>query len=360
LKVSDIDDFAPIATEISRRISFGVGVKNDKQIDHEVIDHIRDAAFPGQRALLDLAASSLSSVGAGNHYVILVADEDDNIWAAAHFGSRGFGHKTANGFLSLAQGGNFDDHAPEGEMDSPPVLIPVDSDLGQAYIDAMNLAGEYAYAGRDLVVERVLDILGADEVRSVHNHHNFSWPEEHDGRKLWVVRKGATPAFPGQEGFVGGSMGDISAIVKGKDGAAANVALNSTVHGAGRVMSRTKAAGKWRKVWVCGQRGCDFPLNTPKAANAHPKKGACPRHQNITPRKVRVRQGGQIDWEAARADLQKRGIELRGGGADEAPGVYRPLDDVLAVHHDQIEVVHRFRPLVAVMAPADTRDPYKD
>ena len=67
--------------------------------------------------------------------------------------------------------------------------------------------GEYAYAGRDWVCSRVAEILGAPILDEVHNHHNYAWREEHNGELLWVVRKGATPAFPGQRGFVGGTMG---------------------------------------------------------------------------------------------------------------------------------------------------------
>ena len=92
-------------------------------------------------------------------------------------------------------------------------------ELGEAYIAAMELAGEYAYAGRDVVVAKVLEILGAEAVHEVHNHHNFAWREEHFGRTYWVVRKGCTPARPGQEGFVGGSMGDESVILEGVESA---------------------------------------------------------------------------------------------------------------------------------------------
>ena len=111
----------------------------------------------------------------------------------------------------------------------------------------MELAGEYAYAGRDVVVAKVLEILGAEAVHEVHNHHNFAWREEHFGRTYWVVRKGCTPARPGQEGFVGGSMGDESVILEGVESADATESLYSTVHGAGRVMSRTQAAGRVRR-----------------------------------------------------------------------------------------------------------------
>src|SRR5918992_260204 len=172
-----IDDLRPdlprVMDTIFDRISFGVGRKNDEPVDHPVLDRIREADFAPQRALRDLAAKQLGTVGAGNHYVDLFAGDDDHVWVGVHFGSRGFGHKTASGFLALASGRRFDEKGAEGEMDSPPVLLHVGSELGQAYIAAMQLAGEYAYAGRDVVVDRVLEILGTSSTYEVHNHHNF-------------------------------------------------------------------------------------------------------------------------------------------------------------------------------------------
>jgi tRNA-splicing ligase RtcB len=217
-------------------------------------------------------------------------------------------------------------------MDSPPVLLDTRTDLGQAYIEAMTLAGEYAYAGRDLVVERALQILGTHATEEVHNHHNFAWRESHFGKDYWVVRKGCTPAFPGQRGFVGGSMGDISVILEGVDGQEAKEALYSTVHGAGRVLSRRQAAGKRR--WIRDKRTGRRVAKT------------------ISP--------GVIDWEAAKRELRQRGIELRGGGADEAPGVYKRLDDVLDAHRGSIRIRHTLRPLGVAMAGDDVLDPYRD
>lgn len=256
--LADLEDIGAVMDEIFARVSFGVGRKNDEPVDHPVFDRIRAAPFAPQRQLLHLAAKQLGTVGAGNHYVDLFAGEDGQVWVGVHFGSRGFGHRTASGFLALAAGKRFDEHAPEGEMDSPPVVFAVDRELGQAYVEAMTLAGEYAYAGRDVVVDKVLDILGATATYEVHNHHNYAWREEHDGERWWVVRKGCTPAFPGQEGFVGATMGEESVILEGTPEAQA--ALFSTVHGAGRAMSRTQAAGKIRrrKVWECGERDCAY------------------------------------------------------------------------------------------------------
>src|SRR5262249_1830433 len=143
---------------------------------------------------------------------------------------------------------------PGEHMDQPATVISLRDDLGQAYWQAMTLAGRYAYAGRDFVVGQVLDILGAQATDEVHNHHNFAWRGSHAGEELIVVRKGAPPAGPGRRGCIGGSMGDISVIVEGVDSDEAKAALNSTVHGAGRVMSRTRAAGKRRWVRKDGRR----------------------------------------------------------------------------------------------------------
>src|SRR5690348_702411 len=227
----DLDDLGGVARimrEITRRVSFGMGVPARERVDHAVLEKIRTAEFVPQRALAGLAESQLGTVGSGNHYVNLMEDEEGKVWVGVHFGSRGFGHKTASGFLALAEGKRFDDRAVEGAMDSPPVLFEVDSELGQAYLTAMELAGDYAYAGRDVVVAKVLEILGAEAVHEVHNHHNFGWREEHFGRPYWVIRKGCTPARPGQEGFVGGSMGDESVILEGVESGEAEESLRST------------------------------------------------------------------------------------------------------------------------------------
>ena len=206
-------------------------------------------------------------------------------------------------------------------MDSPPVLLASDTELGGSYISAMELAGEYAYAGRDVVVDKVLRTLSAEAVHEVHNHHNFAWREEHGGRRYWVIRKGCTPARPGQEGFVGGSMGEESVILEGTQSEEAQDSLFSTVHGAGRVMSRTEAAGRGR-----GRR----------------------------------RKPGKVDWPAVQERLRAQGIVIVGGGPDEAPEVYKRLPDVLAAHAGSIRVKHTLRPLGVVMAGREVRDPYRD
>jgi tRNA-splicing ligase RtcB len=290
--------------------------------------------------------------------VDLFRDEaDDRIWIGVHFGSRGFGHKTASGFLALAAGLPFGGRAVEGEMMSPPVVFPAGSGLGEAYAEAMALAGRYAYAGRDVVVDEVLDILGTTAHLEVHNHHNYAWQETVAGAPAWVVRKGATPAFPGQLGFVGATMGEPAVILEGVESDASRDALYSTVHGAGRAMSRTKAAGKIGTRMECSVRDCGFWVPR-KELTATTR---CPDHPDakLMKRRGRIRPGA-IDFPTVQAELAAKGIELRGGAADEAPAAYKRLDEVLAHHAGTVRILHRLIPIGVAMAPAETFDPYKD
>ena len=315
-----------VMNRISDQIGFGVGRPNPDPIDHPVLEEISKAEFTPQRKMIQLASSQLGTVGSGNHYVDVFADEQDRVWVGVHFGSRGFGHRTASGFLSLAQGGQFGDKVHDGEMNAPPTLFEVTTQIGQDYIAAMQLAGRYAYAGRDLVVNKVLEILDAKAMDEIHNHHNFAWKENHFGVDAWVVRKGCTPAFPGQRGFVGGTMGDVSVILEGVESNLSAASLYSTVHGAGRVMSRRAAAGK--SVFIKGRKV---------------SKG-----------------GGLVDWPVVRQSLWDAGIVVKGGGADEAPECYKRLPEVLEAHAGTIRILHTLRPLGVAMASADEYDPYKD
>ena len=326
-----------LADEIADAVSFGVGRKNrsgDAPVDHPLFSDDAWEALPARERgnLREKARGQLGTVGSGNHYVDVFVDETDAVWVGVHFGSRGFGHTVASGFLALGQGQGWRDRVPEKE-----VLLGLDQPLGHDYWALMELAGRYAYAGREWVARKVVEILGGREVELVHNHHNFAWKETHvspqgETVEYVVVRKGATPAFPGQKGFIGGSMGDDAVIVQGTvpeegDAETARVqqeALFSTVHGAGRVMSRTQAAGKRR--WKTGEI--------------------------ITP--------GRVSPEMMRTWVNAKGVVLRGGGLDESPHVYRRLPEVLAAQGSTVQVLHTLRPLIVVMAGADEVDPYKD
>ena len=167
-------------------------------------------------------------------------------------------------------------------------------------------------------------MLGAPVLESVHNHHNFAWREEHGGEAYWVVRKGATPAFPGQRGFVGGTMVEQAVILEGVGGEEAKLAMYSTVHGAGRVMGRKEAAG-------------------------------------VVDRKTgMVKRAGKVTRAMLRARVEQAQVELRGAGVDESPHCYKRLPEVLAAHQGSVRVVHTLTPVGVAMAGADEFDPYKD
>jgi len=305
-----------IMDDVVRDISFGIGRKAKMRADHELFDDLSWNLQP-IRGLKSLAAEQLGTVGGGNHYVDLFVDEENRIWVGVHFGSRGLGYKTATYFLRAAGG-------KEG-MDVAPTVVEDKSDLGTDYLKGMQLAGRYAYAGREIVARHVArGILRANILEEVHNHHNFAWREKHNGDEFWVVRKGATPAFPGQKSFVGGSMGDDAVIIEGIDSPISREALFSTVHGAGRIMSRTAAKGRFERVGT-----------------------------------KRMRQPGLVRHDEMMKWMADRNIILRGGDVDEAPQVYRRLKDVLDAHAGTIRVLHTLRPLGVAMAGRGIVDPYK-
>lgn len=316
--LSDVrGSISKIMDDVWKQISFGVGRKNANPIDHDLFN---DPAWNihAVAPLKEMAAAQLGTVGSGNHYVDIFHDELDRIWIGCHFGSRGLGHKIATHYIKA--GGGTDG------INVDPVVLDTRTELGQEYVAAMNLGGRYAYAGRDYVCKVVASILGANIKEEVHNHHNFAWKENHFGEDLWVVRKGATPAFPGQRGFVGGTLGENSVILQGVDSDESKLALYSTVHGAGRVMSRTAAAGKMK--WIKGK-----------------------------PTRVTT---GAVSQEMMDAWVTEAKVELRGAGVDESPHCYKRLTDVLDAHSNSIQIQHNLTPIGVAMAGAGEIDPYKD
>ena len=297
------DRVGPILKDIARTISFGVGRTNEERVEHALFDDADAWRKSDMGSYRQKAAAQLGTVGSGNHYVDLMRDEKNFVWIGVHFGSRGLGHTSATRYLKAAGG--------KDGMHVPPAVIDEASELGRRYIAAMELAGRYAYAGREWVVERVRRIVGGVVTDTVHNHHNYAWRETHNGRALWVVRKGATPAFPGQRGFVGGSMGDDAVIIEGVDGPRSRATLYSTVHGAGRLFGRNEAKRRFTRAQMEG-------------------------------------------W------LKERAVALIGADLDESPMAYRRLPEVLAHHAGTVKVLHRLRPFAVAMAGAGEVDPFKD
>ena len=313
------DCVGPLLIEIAANVSFGLGRSNAEKVEHALFDSPLWQEVEPVRHLKEMARNQLGTVGSGNHYVDLFEDEEGLVWIGVHFGSRGLGHKTATAFIKLAGG--------KDGIDVAPTLLHQDSDLGQQYLAGMILAGEYAYAGREWVVEKVRSIVGGEVLDAVHNHHNYAWRERHGERDLWVVRKGATPAFPGQRGFVGGSMGDDAVILRGVASEVGAASFYSTVHGAGRVMSRTEARGRLVKDPATGKK---------------------------------LRQPGRVQHDAMQAWLREKGVHLLGGDVDEAPQAYRRLPDVLVHHSGTVKIEHILRPFAVLMAGSDVFDPFKD
>ena len=167
----------------------------------------------------------------------------------------------------------------------------------------MELMGRYAAANHELIHRHVIARLGAAVRLAVENHHNFAWIEKHQGVRVVVHRKGATPAGRGVLGVIPGSMGSPGYVVRGLG---APEALHSAAHGAGRRMSRAEAKRRFR--------GSD-----------------------------------------ARALLAARGVRLLSGGLDEVPMAYKDIDAVMAAQQDLVRPVARFDPRLVKMAPAGGR-----
>ena len=295
------NNISKILKDITKNISFGVGGTNKNAPEHDLF-HDNTWKIKPLLKWKKLAANQLGTIGGGNHYVDLFVDNKNRIWLGVHFGSRGLGYQIATHYIKAAGG---------KPNDIYPVVLDINDNLAQDYLAAMKLAGKYAYAGRNWVCNKITSMLGANILEEIHNHHNYAWYEKHNHKHLWIVRKGATPAHPQQKCFIGGSMGDISVIVKGLDSLESKKALHSTIHGAGRVISRTKAAGKYRS----GKRI-----------------------------------GGTISYNMMHKWMKDKNIHLEGGSPDESPHCYRRLEDVLEYHNSTIQVTDTLYPVGVVMS----------
>jgi tRNA-splicing ligase RtcB len=200
------------------------------------------------RTEVDRVAYQLGTLGGGNHFIELQSDEEGRLGIMLHSGSRNFGYKVCNYYNKLAKRLN--------ESMGNPIpkaydlaFLPVDSREGQEYIKWMNFALTFARENRQLMMERVVDILVSmvEKHANIHDirlspqinaHHNYAELEEHSGKSVWVHRKGAIRAREGEEGIIPGAMGSYSYIVMGQGN---DQSFHSASHGAGRVYSRTAA-----------------------------------------------------------------------------------------------------------------------
>jgi tRNA-splicing ligase RtcB len=289
---------------IERGTRFGVGSVHQTPQEHPVMD--RDWWVTRiTRENKDKAWKQLGTSGSGNHFVefghltLSQADADLGLEAGeyvallSHSGSRGTGASVCSTYSAIARARLPKKYESLGRL----AWLGLDSEAGQEYWAAMNLMGEYAAANHDVIHRLVSKLLGAKIIAGVENHHNFAWKEIHGGREVIVHRKGATPAGKGALGVIPGSMADPAFVVRGKGVAES---LNSASHGAGRRMSRTAAKQKYT-------------------------------------------------WNAVRKNLETRGIKVLSAGADEVPGVYKNIEDVMREQQDLVEIVARFDPKIVKM-----------
>jgi tRNA-splicing ligase RtcB len=259
----------------------------------------------------DKAWKQLGTSGSGNHFVefgvLTLSEADDELGLAAgeyvallsHSGSRGAGAAVCSTYSDIARRQMPPKYADLGRL----AWLDMDSHEGQEYWAAMNLMGDYAAANHDVIHRQVSKLLGAQVVAGVENHHNFAWKEEHDGRELIVHRKGATPAGVGVLGVIPGSMADPAFVVRGKG---QPESLASASHGAGRRMSRKKAKSTFH-------------------------------------------------WKSTQQSLAARGVRVLSAGADEVPGVYKNIEDVMRQQQDLVEIVARFDPRIVKMCGDGSR-----
>jgi tRNA-splicing ligase RtcB (3'-phosphate/5'-hydroxy nucleic acid ligase) len=277
--------------------------------EHEVLDSSLFKEITILKPLQGKAAAQIGSSGSGNHFVEfgLVELSEQNEWnlspgnylaVLSHSGSRGLGAEIARHYTKVAR----QICLLPGEAANL-AWLDLNTEAGQEYWLAMNLAGDYASANHHQIHERIASALGEQPLLRVENHHNFAWKETlGDGTAVIVHRKGATPASKGALGIIPGSMTSPGFIVKGKGNAGS---LQSASHGAGRLMSRSAAK------------------------------------QSITNKMVKQ-------------ELAKAGVELIGGGLDEAPMAYKDILKVMYYQDELVEVLGKFTPKIVRMCGDET------
>lgn len=276
----------------------------DHPMDHEVLEREEFDEIAMLKNLRGKAEMQIGSSGSGNHFVEFgfATLHPHNEWSLpegkwlavlSHSGSRGLGAEIARHYTKLAKS----ICRLPGEA-SNLAWLDLDSQEGVEYWMAMNLAGDYAASNHDHIHLRLSKALGEKAMLKVENHHNFAWKEKmENGEEVIVHRKGATPAGEGVLGIIPGTMTSPGFIVKGKGEPSS---LNSASHGAGRVMSRTKAK------------------------------------QSITNKMVKQA-------------LQQHNVTLIGGGLDEAPMVYKDIHKVMHYQQNLVDVVGEFMPRIVRM-----------
>jgi tRNA-splicing ligase RtcB len=291
------DSLDPLLGRIARAIPAGVGRGHDAvaaNADRWLATH--QPATELSTDEVRRAAQQFGTLGSGNHFFELSVDERGRVWVVLHSGSRGIGNRLATTHIGKARQLAV---ALELRLEDPDLAYFTEGTPEfAAYIADMLWAQEYARANRDQMVDNamheVFAFLGfGRETRRINCHHNFTEREVHDGRELWITRKGAIRADTGDLGVIPGSMGTRSYIVAGKGNAAS---WRSCAHGAGRRHSRTKA----KKLFTTAD--------------------------------LAEQMAGKV-WLSSRANAL----------LDEIPAAYKDIDQVMADQADLVEVLHTLR-----------------
>jgi len=293
---------------VERSTLFGTGpsgcYEGKEKHNHDVLDDDRWQDTKLLKSLKDGAHNQLGTSGSGNHFCdmgILTIDSENELGLSAgqyvavltHSGSRGAGYKVCQKYSKIAES-----KLPKRWRDFVRFAwLDMDSEDGQEYWMSMNLMADFASANHACIHKRLAKNLGAKVLTSVENSHNLAWKETHENKEVIVHRKGATPAGKGVLGVIPGSMGTPAYVVRGLGSVDS---MDSASHGAGRVMSRTKA-------------------------------------------KDTFAYGDEIRRLAA------QGVRVLSAGADEVPGVYKKIDEVMAYQQDLVEAISRFDPKVVKM-----------
>lgn len=233
----EIERAVPLSPGRYNRREWGGAESYNDQLEELALDQ---GVTPG-----DVAGNwrlQLGSLGGGNHFIEVTADEAGSVWTFLHSGSRGVGNRIARRFIQAAQ-----DLAFQKSRDLPHrdlAYLTEDDAAYPEYLSHLHWAQEFARLNRELMMDRVIDQLGrhmdaeVQRLEEVNCHHNYTETEEHFGTKVLVSRKGAIAAHRGVKGLIPGSMGAASYVVTGKGN---EMSLCSAPHGAGRAYSRTEA-----------------------------------------------------------------------------------------------------------------------
>ena len=233
-----LDQLMPL---VIRRIPAGVGQGWERPVADGSLEQLGKPATELTARQTATAASQFGTLGSGNHFVEVCLDERDVVWVVLHSGSRGIGNQLAQRAIAEAKGLMKERLI---HLEEPDLAYLVQGDPQfQIYIRDMLWAQDYAMGSRQQMMNRALrslfEVAGSGRtVRTINCHHNFTQQEHHNGKNLWITRKGAIKAAAGDLGVIPGSMGSRSYVVRG-NGVAAS--FNSCSHGAGRRMSRSKA-----------------------------------------------------------------------------------------------------------------------